>query len=107
MPRIECVDGVVPANMLFQDLVFEKFTQLGDLTILIDKSAETRVGGSHKRTSIFYCPEYGHGEMLVRCAGPSEPGIIGQIDQYIGPLFDMLPGNFGENDLETDQYPGR
>ena len=107
MLRIKCVDRCVPANVVFQDPIFEKFTRTGDLTKVIDKSAEACIGGPHKGTTVFYRPEYGHGEMLVRCTAPSEPGIIGEIDQGICPIFYMLPGNLGENDLETDQYPGR
>ena len=42
--------------------------------------------------------------MLVRPAGFTKPGVVGDVDQQDGVVFCHCPGEPGENDFVTDLY---
>ena len=51
----------------------------------IDKAADPGIGGADKGTPGFHRPEQSLGEMLVRPRCAAEPGIVGDVEDDVGP----------------------
>ena len=63
-----------------------------DPAFRVDKSAHARVRRPDEGSSIFNRSKNRCLQMHKRRFGVLEPGVIGHIDQYIGPLLDKMAG---------------
>ena len=67
--------------------------------------ADPRIGGLDEVKAAFYCPKNRHGKVLIRCRSPSEPSIIGDIDEKGGLFLFIIPCGLREDCFITDQDP--
>ena len=84
----------------------EEGARLDDAAGGVDEGADAGVGGPGQGAAVFHGPEHGHGELLVGGAAAAIPGVVGDVDQEIGPGADPPGREIGEDALEADEHPG-
>lgn len=78
---------------------------LDDFTLGIDEAADPRIGCPGHEDPILDGPESGDGKVLVGGGGPSEPGIISDRDQKVGPFLHKSSAEVRKDDLKADENP--